>query len=115
MNFGQAEAEILGLNHTRGHFHFSHEYVRNYPITVFDPRNLHLTSCFTFSDIFHENNPGFNFNQKITKVLIFENSETENVPWCVPPPISQPLCDQNSKSRTVLKSSEPADFTLYIW
>ena len=77
LNFGQVEAEILGLEHTRGHFHFSHECVRNYPIsvvviTVLDLQNLHWTSCITFSDIFHTNNRGF--DQKITKKLIFKNS-----------------------------------------
>ena len=77
MKFGQVEAEILGLNQTRGHFHFSHEYVRIYQIsaiviTVFDLQNLHLTFCITFSNNFHTNNPGF--NQNITKILIFKNS-----------------------------------------
>ena len=77
MNFGQVEAEILGLNHTRGHFHFSHEFVKNFPIsaiviTVLDLQNLHLTFCITFSNNFHTNDPGF--NQSITKILIFKNS-----------------------------------------
>ena len=76
LNFGQVEAEILGLEHTWGHFHFSHEYVRNYlvsavVITVLDLQNLRCTSCITFSDIFHTNHPGF--NQKITTILIFKN------------------------------------------
>ena len=77
MNFGQVEAEILGLEHTRGHFHFSHEYVRNYPIlaiviTVLDLKNPYWTSCITFSNNFNTNNPGF--IKKITKTFIFKNS-----------------------------------------
>ena len=34
-----------------------------------------------------------------------ESVKTENDPWCVLTPISQLLLGQNSKSRTVLKSS----------
>ena len=36
--------------------------------------------------------------------------KTENDPWCILTPISQLLLGQNWKSRTVLKSSERADF-----
>ena len=48
-----------------------------------------------------------------------ENVKTENDPWCVLTPISQLLLGQNWKSRTVLKSSEQADFKtdlpFWIW
>ena len=65
LNFGQVEAEILGLEHTRGHFQFFtflHEDMRNYPvstvlITLIDSQNLNMTSHITFSNIFHTNNP----------------------------------------------------------
>ena len=36
--------------------------------------------------------------------------KNEKDPWCILTPISLLLIVQNSKSRTVLKSSEPADF-----
>ena len=53
----------------------------------------------------------YNFLQK--------NVKTENDPWCVLTPISQLLLGQNWKSRTVLKSSEQADFKtdlpFWIW
>ena len=65
LNFGQVEAEILGLEHTRGHFQiftFLHEDMRNYPvltvlITLRDSQNLNLTSNITFCNIFQTNNP----------------------------------------------------------
>ena len=41
--------------------------------------------------------------------------KNENDPWCVLAPISQLLHCQNSKSRTVLKSSEPADFKTVLF
>ena len=60
-SFGHVEAEILGLEQTRGHFQFFtflHEFIRNYPvsailITLLDSRNLNLTSHITLCDIFH--------------------------------------------------------------
>ena len=45
--------------------------------------------------------------------------KNENDPWCLQPQFSQLLFGQISKVRTVLKSSEPADFrtdlTFWIW
>ena len=42
--------------------------------------------------------------------------KNENDPWCLKPQLSQLLLDQSSKSRTVLKSWEPADFkTVYCY
>ena len=56
----------------------------------------------------------------VTSVETFHiHVKNENDPWCVLASISQLLPGQNWKSRTVLKSCEPADFktdlTFYIW
>ena len=102
LNFGQVEAEILGLNHIRGHFHFSHEYVSYYPFsavvtTLLDFQSIILTSCLTFFDIFITNDQAFTpknatdidffqFFVEITQKNDFklpENVKTENDPWCL--------------------------------
>ena len=64
MIFGQVEAEKIEVKDTRGHFHFSHDYVRNYPVSavVFalpEFQNLNLTSCITVGVIIHTNDPVF--------------------------------------------------------
>ena len=64
MIFGQVETKKIEVKDTRGLFHFSHEYVRNYPVSavviaLLEFQNLNLTSCITVSDIFHTNDPVF--------------------------------------------------------
>ena len=102
MIFGQVEAEKIEVKDTRGHFHFSHDYVRSYPVSavviaLLEFQNLNLTYCITVCDIFQTNDPGF--NKKIPKKLIFrkffvkitqksdlklhKNVKTENDPWCL--------------------------------
>ena len=83
LTFGQLEAEKIEVTDTKGHFHFSHEYVRNYPIsaiviTVLDLQNLHWTCCITFSNNFHTNNTGFNQKEQrywFLKILFWNYSE----------------------------------------
>jgi len=75
--FGQVEAEKIEVKDTRGHFHFSHDYVRNYPVSavviaLLEFQNLNLTYCITVCDIFQTNDPIF--TKKNLKKLIFENS-----------------------------------------
>ena len=123
---------------TRGHFHFSHEYVRYYPFsavvtTLLDFQSIILTSCFTFFDIFITNDQAFTpknatdidffqFFVEITQKNDFklpENVKTENDPWCLWPQFFQLQLGQMSKVRSVLKSSEQADFKtdlpFWIW
>ena len=64
MIFGQVEAEKIEVKDSRGHFHFSYEYIRNYAvsavvITLLEFQNLNLTSCITVFDIFHANEAVF--------------------------------------------------------
>ena len=47
---------------------------------------------------------------KVANLVLHIHVKNENDPWCGKSQISQLLLDQNSKSRTVLKFSEPADF-----
>ena len=59
---------------TRGHFHFSHNYERNYQvslvvITLWDFQNFNFTFGITFCDILHTNIQAF--NKKLQKKLIF--------------------------------------------
>ena len=107
MTFGQVEAEKIEVKDTKGHFHFSHEYVSYHTvsavlITLLDFQNLNLTSCTTFFDIFFTKDPPFNKkNQKkiflkilfeITQkidVKLPENVKTENDPWCLLPQFTQ--------------------------
>ena len=51
----------------------------------------------------------FGITQKID-VKLPENVRTENDPWCLLPQFSQLLVGQMSKVKSVLKSSEQADF-----
>ena len=49
---GQVEAKKIEVKGTRGHFHFLHEYVRNYAVSavviaLLEFQNLNLTSCIT--------------------------------------------------------------------
>ena len=67
MIFGQVEAEKIEVKDTRGHFHFLHEYVRNYAVSavviaLLEFQNLNLTSCITVCDIFQTNNTVFTKN-----------------------------------------------------
>ena len=77
MIFGQVEAEKIEVKDTRGHFHFSHDYVRNYPVSavviaLLEFQNLNLTSGITVCDITHTNDTAF--TKKIPKKWIFESS-----------------------------------------
>ena len=74
MNFGQLEAEKMKAKDTRGHFHFSHNYERNYQvslvvITLWDFQNFNFTFGITFCDILHTNIQAF--NKKDTKDIDF--------------------------------------------
>ena len=76
MIFGHVEAEKIEVKHSWGHFHFLHEYVRNYAVSavviaLLEFQNLNLTSCITVCDIFHTNDPVF--TKIILKKLILEN------------------------------------------
>ena len=78
--FGQIEAEKIEVKDTRGHFHFSHDYVRNYPVSaaviaLLEFQNLNLTSCITVL-IFSTQMSQF---LKILKKLILENSFLNNL------------------------------------
>ena len=118
--FGQVEAEILGLKHTRGHFYFSHKYGGDYSvsailITLLEFQKLNLTSCITFCDTVNTNDK--DVKKKILKIDFFlklliendlkllENVKTANDPRCVLASISQLLLGQKSKVRSVLKST----------
>ena len=62
--FGQVEAEKIKVKDTWGHYNFSHDYVRNYPVSavvfaLLEFQNLNLTSCITVCDIFHTNDQVF--------------------------------------------------------
>ena len=64
MIFGQVEAEKIKVKDTWGHFNFSHDYVRNYPVSavvfaLLEFQNLNFTSCITVCDIFHTNDRVF--------------------------------------------------------
>ena len=68
--FGQVEAEKIKVKYSWGHFKFSHEYVRNYPVSavvfaLLEFQNLNLTSCITVCDIFLTNDQVF--TKKILK------------------------------------------------
>ena len=68
MIFGQVEAEKIEVKDTRGHFHFLHEYVRNYAVSavviaLLEFQNLNLTSCITVCDITHTNDTAFRKNK----------------------------------------------------
>ena len=74
MIFGQVEAEKIEVKDTRGHFHFLHEYVRNYAVSavviaLLEFQNLNLTSCITACDITHTKDTAF--NQKNSKKMDF--------------------------------------------
>ena len=50
------------------------------------------------------------FNEDINEIQKSKDVKNKDYPWCVQAPISLLLIGQNSKVRTVLKSSESADF-----
>ena len=74
MIFGQIEAEKIEVKDTRGHFHFLHEYARNYAVSavviaLLEFQNLNLTSGITVCDITNTNDTAF--NQKNSKKMDF--------------------------------------------
>ena len=65
MIFGQVEAEKIEVKDTKGHFHFLHEYVRNYAVSavviaLLEFQNLNLTSCITVCVTTHTNDTASN-------------------------------------------------------
>ena len=80
MIFGQVEAEKIEVKDTRGHFHFLHEYVRNYAVSavviaLLEFQNLNLTSCITVCDITHTNDTAFNQKKSNKMNSLFIYSE----------------------------------------
>ena len=82
MIFGQVEAEKIEVKDTKGHFHFLHEYVRNYAVSavviaLLEFQNLNLTSCITVCDITHTNDTAFNQKKSNKMNSLFIYSEND--------------------------------------
>ena len=84
--FGQVEAEIFEVKDTRGHFQFSHNYARFFPVLAVTTTLLVFQNSIWHLAILLTQITQLLTKKKLTQkndLKLHKNVKTENDPWCL--------------------------------